>query len=98
MLIIPLQAIPNQQLTTLLDGQYVQIDVMQRRTGLFASIYLDNELVIGNVICQDRNRLVRSKYLGFSGDLAFVDMQGADDPTYAELGSRFKLIYLAPGE
>lgn len=98
MQIIPLQATPSQQVTALLGGQYVQIDVKQRRTGLFATVYLDDALVVANVICQDRNRLVRSTYLGFAGDLAFVDMRGADDPTYDGLGDRFQLVYLPPGE
>lgn len=94
MLIIPLQAVPNQQVTTLLDGQYVQIDVFQKTTGLFANVYQNNDLVVGGVICQDRNRLIRSAYLGFSGDLAFVDMEGTDDPSYEGIGSRFLLLYL----
>lgn len=98
MIKIPLQAIPSQQVTVLLDNQYVQVDVYQKRTGLFANVYLDNVLVIGGVICQDRNRLVRSTYLGFTGDLAFVDMNGTDDPTYDGLGDRFQLMYLSSAE
>lgn len=95
---IPLQSVPKQQVTTVLDGQYVQIDVEQHRTGLFANIYLDNELVIGGVVCQDRNRLVRSTYLGFAGDLAFVDSIGTADPDYTGLADRFALIYLSASE
>jgi hypothetical protein len=50
-------------------------------------------LVIGGVLCQDRNRLVRNSYLGFSGDLAFVDSQGIADPLPSGLGSRWLLTY-----
>lgn len=98
MLVIPLAPTPSQHVTTILGSQYVQIDVFQKRTGLFANVYLDNVLVIGGVICQDRNRLVRSEYLGFAGDLAFIDTRGSDDPTYDGLGDRFKLLYLEPAD
>lgn len=32
-------------------------------------------IVIGDAICQNLNRIVRSLYLGFSGDVAFIDNQ-----------------------
>jgi hypothetical protein len=37
-------------------------------------------------------------YLGFSGDLVFVDTLGDQDPTYDGLGARYALIYLRPSE
>lgn len=49
--------------------------------------------IITGVICQDRNRIVRNGYLGFVGDLAFVDTQGTSDPEIATLGSRYLLTY-----
>lgn len=42
------------------------------------------------------NLIVRSAYLGFIGDLAFIDTQGTSDPIYAGLGTRFQLVYLFP--
>jgi hypothetical protein len=53
---------------------------------------------VTTVLCHDRVRLVRSAYLGFVGDLAFVDTQGHADPQYQDLGSRFVLAYLEPLE
>ncbi|MNT60795.1 hypothetical protein D3C72_1984020 [compost metagenome] len=50
------------------------------------------------VLCHDRVRLVRSAYLGFFGDLTFVDIQGHADPQHEDLGSRFVLAYLEPLE
>lgn len=95
---IPLKPVPLQTVTATLNGQAVQIDVRQRRTGLFADLYVSNKILVAGVICQDRNVWVRSAYLGFSGDLAFVDMQGTSDPTVDGLGTRFRLCYFAPGE
>lgn len=49
--------------------------------------------IITGVLCQDRNRIVRNAYLGFVGDLAFIDTQGTGDPVQAALGTRYLLTY-----
>ena len=94
MLIVPLSAVKSQTVTVTLGGQVVQIDVYQKAFGLFANVYVSNVLIIGGTICQNLNRLVRSTYLGFIGDLMFIDNQGTSDPTYDELGTRYSLMYL----
>lgn len=96
MLIVPLQPVPAQELSVTLSDQVCQIRVWQKATGMFIDLYVDNALVIGGVLCENLNKIVRSAYLGFSGDLAFIDTQGSSDPDYAGLGSRFKLAYLDP--
>ena len=98
MLIIPLNAVPSQTLTTNLAGQISQINVYQKFFGLFVDLYVNNVLVIGGVVAEDRNRIVRSIYLGFDGDLAFADTQGTDDPDYTGLGARFQFAYLTAVE
>lgn len=95
---IPVQAIPNQSLQVQLGGQACTIDVYQLAYGLFMDLYVGNELVVGGVICQNLNRIVRSLYLGFSGDLCFFDQQGATDPVYTGLGARYQLVYLSPSD
>ena len=94
MLIIPLQAVPSQHVSTTLDGQYCQLNVYQKAFGLFLDLYVDNALLIGGVVCQDRKRIVRSAYLGFIGDIAFFDRQGTSDPAYAGLADRYGLAFL----
>jgi hypothetical protein len=94
MLEIPLQPVPSQTLQIQLAGQSCTIDVYQKRTGLYINLYVSNALIIGGVLCENLNRIVRSLYLGFIGDLAFVDNQGSDDPVFTGLGTRFSLIYL----
>ncbi len=94
MLQIPLQSIPNQIVNITLANQNCAISVYQRSTGLYCDLYVDNVIIIAGVICQNLNRIVRDLYLGFVGDLGFYDAQGADDPFYEELASRFTLIYL----
>jgi hypothetical protein len=94
MLIVPLQALPNQTLQVQLANQPVVLNVYQFSCGLFIDVLLGPILVIGGVICQNRNRIVRSEYLGFVGDFIFLDTQGNDDPVYTGAGTRFVLIYL----
>lgn len=94
MLVIPLQALPNQVVTVSLANQTCQISVYQLSPGLFCNVYVNNVLVVAGVICQNINRIVREAYLGFIGDLIFMDLQGDTDPYYTGLGSRFQLLYL----
>jgi hypothetical protein len=98
MQIIPLQAVPSQAVTVNLGGQNCQVNVYQKSTGLFCDLYVNNVLIIGGVICQNLNRIVRSAYLGFTGDLFFADQHGTDDPEYTGIGSRFLLYYLEAGD
>ena len=94
MQIIPLQPVPNQTLQVTLAGQSCAINVYQKFYGVFVDLYVGGTLIIGGVIAENLNRIVRDAYLGFVGDLAFYDTQGESDPTYAGLGTQFILLYI----
>lgn len=94
--IIPLQPLPSQILNVSLAGQACVISVYQKTTGLFLNLTVTNTPRVFGVLCHDRVRLVRQPYLGFIGDLSFIDTQGVDDPQYTGLGSRWVLAYLTP--
>lgn len=98
MLIVPLQAVPNQTLAVLLSNQACQLNVYQKAFGLYMDVLVSNKLIIGGVICQNLNRIVRSLYFGFQGDFWFSDQQGTSDPDYTGLGTRFVLQYLEPSD
>lgn len=101
MQVVPLQAIPNQTVQVQLGTQPCTLEVVQYPFGLFITVYVSNELIIGGVICLNKTRIVRSTYLGFDGDLAFVDTQGAESPVYTGLGgadARWQLAYLTAAE
>ena len=66
----------------------------QKATGLYLDLYVSGQLVIAGVLCRDRAYLLRQPYLGFFGDLVFVDYEGTDDPQYVGLGSRWQLRYI----
>lgn len=108
--IIPLQAVPSQVLTVLLGApgnpqpQRTRLSIYDKGDpyGVFMDVYLNDALVIGGVQCLNANRIIRSTYLGYDGDLAFFDTQPTfeggvatfADPFFAGLGSRFQLAYL----
>lgn len=95
---IPLNAVPSQMLSVNLDNQACQISLYQLDSGLYCDLFLNSVLVIGGVICQNLNRIVRSLYLGFAGDLVFYDTAGTNDPYYTGLGSRYVLVYIEASE
>lgn len=93
MLIVPVQPVPSQIIQVLLGGQQCTLAVYQKRTGMYMNVSV-GALIIGGVICENANRIVRSVYLGFIGDFVFLDTQGNNDPVYTGLGSRWVLVYL----
>lgn len=95
MLIIPLVDTPAQTLNVSLANQFCTLTVYTKSTGVFLDLYVQHALIKGGTLCEDRNRLVRSSYLGFAGDLMFVDQQGFSDPATPGLGARYLLYYLS---
>ena len=98
MQIIPLEATASQRLSVVLNGQACQLSVYQRSTGVYLDLYANGQPITLGARCPDRVKLVRQPYLGFSGDIAFLDTQGNQDPDYTEFGTRYFLIYLPPDE
>jgi hypothetical protein len=94
MKIIPIADIYAQNFSVNLNGQACKINIYQKSTGLFIDLLVNDVLIIGGVICQNMNRIVRDGYLGFIGDLVFYDTQGKEDPVSPGLGSRYHLYYL----
>jgi hypothetical protein len=93
-IIIPLRPLPSQTLTVTPAAQQCDIAIFQKSTGLFLNLNVDGVPTVSTALCHDRVRLVRYAYLGFVGDLCFIDTQGATDPVYTELGTRYVLAYL----
>lgn len=98
MQLIPLRPLPSQTLNVALDDQQCLVSVYQKFFGLYVDLSMNGQLVIGGVIAQNLNRIVRSLYLGFSGDLIFADAEGSADPQYEGLGGRFEFLYLTPAD
>lgn len=98
MQVIPVVSAPAQTLNVSLNGQACTINIYQKSTGVYCDLYVNDILIIAGVICRNMNRIVRSLYLGFIGDLSFFDTQGTKDPFFSGIGSRFIFLYLFPDD
>ncbi|UCL84493.1 hypothetical protein [Pseudomonas sp. HS-18] len=94
MQIIPLAAIASQTLKVVLGQQNCVLNVYQKSTGMYLDVTLEGERILSGVLCRDRVRCVRQAYLGFMGDLSFMDTQGTEDASFQGLGTRWVLMYL----
>lgn len=94
MQIVPLTAVASQSFSVQLGAQQCQMNLYQKAEyGLFMDLFLNGTQILSAMLCLDRVGLVRQAYLGFTGQLAFVDTQGTTDPYYTGLGSRYILTY-----
>lgn len=96
--LVPIQALKSQQVQVQLNGQACTLNIYQQAFGLYIDVYVGATLIIAGVIAENLNRIVRSIYLGFSGDFTFWDTQGTENPVYTGLGSRWQLVYMEASE
>lgn len=94
MQIVPVTAIASQSFSVQLNGQQCQINLYQKANyGLFIDLIVNGTHILSATLCLNGVGLVRYPYLGFVGQLAFVDTQGSTDPAYTGLGTRYILTY-----
>ncbi len=109
MLVVPLTAVPAQQLSANLNNQSVGFSIYQLGIPPVGDLYCDVTLNGSPVVNCRRCRaysgstteappflLLDAEYWGFEGDLLFVDTQGDADPVYSGLGTRWQLVYFDP--
>lgn len=94
---IPLRPVAAQEFNVVLGQQACTLSLYQKGDGLYMDVALSGAPLLVGVLCRDRSRIVRSQYLGFSGDMYFVDTEGEQDPQHAGLGSRWVLVYEGGG-
>lgn len=92
-IVIPLAAIPSQEVEITLGTQPCRIRVFQKSTGLFLDLYVNGTPIILGTPCLNASPMVIDDYLGFIGDLGWGDTQGEDDPDYTGLDGRFQLFW-----
>ena len=60
---------------------------------IYCDLTIDGTTIWTGVPCMNGVHLKSYPYLPFVGDLLFTDLQGANDPTWDGLGSRYILLY-----
>lgn len=98
MITVSLEAVKEQTVNVALNQQQCSIRLVQRESAIYMDLSVNNVPLIQGVPCLYANRMVRYSYLGFSGDLVFLDTQGTSDPEYSNLGGRYKLFYMTEAE
>lgn len=92
--VIDLTSAKSQSLIVTLAGQQVGLRLLQRTTGMYMDITLNNDPILQGIPCLYGVKMVRSQCLGFKGDLVFLDRLGNNDPSWSGLGSRYVLYYI----
>jgi hypothetical protein len=88
---IPLRNIPNQQVTTIVNGQQITIEVYQMDSGMYCNIFLGTVLIIAGMACN--NGVYINQYpTGFIGYLFFWNIN-ENQPNYTTLGTESFLIF-----
>lgn len=93
MLTITLTAEKEQTINVTLNNQPCIIRLVQRESAIYMDLSLNSIPIIQGVPCWYGNKIVRYPYLGFVGELVFLDLEGEDDPFWDGLGTRFLLFY-----
>lgn len=99
MIQIPLQPIPNQELSVVLDGQNCVINLRQMGGFMFLTLTADDVKICDAHVCQAGEPIPVWGTPLFSGRLFFVDQNGKfQAPGYEELDTRFVLYYATADE
>ena len=82
---ILLQQVPNQTLSVTINNDSYDLELNTRLDQLYMSITKNNNPIVYNRICQNRNEIKE----GF----VFIDMDASDDPVFSQFNDRFKLVW-----
>lgn len=84
MKVIPIKPEPNQSLFVRLGAYSYSLEIITRLGCQHITVAVNSTILVSN-------RALKS-FAPIEGDLVLVDTQGSDDPTWEQLGTRFKLV------
>ncbi|EPZ8126266.1 phage baseplate plug family protein [Yersinia enterocolitica] len=96
--VITLENKKSQSIFITLEGQSCLIRLIQRDSSLYMDLTVNGDPILQGVPCLYANKIVRYKYLGFRGDLFFLDNEGQSDPQWDGLADRFPLYFITEAE
>jgi len=65
-------------------------------TMLYCDLTVSGNVIYTGMVCLNNKPIGNYPYLGFIGQIGFVDTQGNNDPISPGLDSRYVLIYVVP--
>ncbi|HGH0375224.1 TPA: hypothetical protein ACLFOW_000025 [Yersinia enterocolitica] len=96
--VITLENKKSQSIFITLEGQSCLIRLIQRDSSIYMDLTVNGDPILQGVPCLYANKIVRYKYLGFRGDLFFLDNEGQSDPQWNGLADRFPLYFITEAE
>ncbi|HEN3634130.1 TPA: hypothetical protein ACJTDP_000160 [Yersinia enterocolitica] len=96
--VITLENKKSQSIFITLEGQSCLIRIIQRDSSIYMDLTVNGDPILQGVPCLYANKIVRYKYLGFRGDLFFLDNEGQSDPEWDGLADRFPLYFITEAE
>jgi hypothetical protein len=69
--------------------------VYEKTTGTYLDLYINELPIATTVLCLDRTPIPIEPYKNFIGSLMFVDVQGSNNPTADDFGTRYLLQWLS---
>jgi hypothetical protein len=98
MLTISIEPQKSQSISVSLAGQKCVIRMIQRESFIYMDLTVNGNPIMQGVPCLYGNKMVGYSYLGFKGDLVFLDSDGQQDPHWDGLGKRHILYYIEESE
>lgn len=102
MLELPLEAIPNQEFLLTLGEQDCTVILYQRGARLYLDLAVGGAIVRRGAICQAGEGILQGAADSFAGQLYFIDERSQPNrqaaPQWQGLGTRWRLLWLAPDE
>lgn len=96
--VITLENKKSQSIFITLEGQSCLIRLIQRDSSMYMDLTVNGDPILQGVPCLYANKIVRYKYLGFKGDLFFLDNEGQSKPEWSGLANRFPLYFITEAE
>lgn len=90
---IPVDPVPWQEFSVVLNGQNCVISLRQIAERLYADLTVGDTPIFTGRICQNGTAVNLYNDKDFSGKLVFADLLGNENPQYEGLGTRWVLLY-----
>ena len=97
-ILVPIQAIPNQDLSITLDGVRYDISLKSTKTSTLASVAVNDNQVTQNMRAVGGTPLMPYEYMeGLGGNFVF-DTPNQQIPYYTKFGNTQFLVYITAAE
>lgn len=95
---IQLKPVASQYVSVVVGGQQCSFSIYQKLDGLYFDLTVNGVTICNTRRIRNDVPLLRKSYFNVVGDFIMIDLQGASDPTFDGLGTRYQLLYFGEGD